>query len=164
MAAVAMVAEEEWLPVSVVLDRIIDGPAPRLEQTPFRVPPSFSTRKGNTVRRLSSWSQFAAELRVAPRSAEQKSRVQVWSTTVGRLKNLGSSGPLWCCLAWSGFVLAGLVGCSNGRAPGSNSWIPMQSVGGQWEPDVDYEAERAALEREQQEKQTARKKPTADEF
>lgn len=43
----------------------------------------------------------------------------------------------------------------------------MQSVGGQWEPDVDYEAERAALEREQQEqqeKQTARKKPTADEF
>ena len=44
-----------------------------------------------------------------------------------------------------------LAGCSHGAGFGSmSSLMPGNSVSGQWEPDVDYEAEAAAREQNKQ--------------
>ncbi|MCA8985688.1 MAG: hypothetical protein KDA76_18365 [Planctomycetaceae bacterium] len=46
-------------------------------------------------------------------------------------------------------LLLGITGCSNSRLPGGGlTLFSGQGVAGQWEPDVDYEAEQAELDKE----------------
>lgn len=68
-------------------------------------------------------------------------------------RTLGLLLSLFACL------LLGITGCSNSRLPGGGfTLFSGQGVAGQWEPEVDYEAEQAELDKEKSSR--AAKSPT----
>ena len=75
-------------------------------------------------------------------SGQQKSK-----TGLQRRRLSGRSGWGMLCL---GACLA-VCGCAQGWVPGSFSSLkPGTGISGQWEPDVDYEAEYAAQQKAKQ--------------